>query len=264
MSSKSLSKRSGDRIALSIVIPAYNEEDRLPQTLAAIAQWRAGWSGGAVEVIVVDDGSTDGTVAAVERRISEWGRPAVRVMRAPHRGKGPAIVSGMHAASGAVCLFMDADLAVPLRHVDCLLDELKRGAHVAIGSREAPGSARLGEPGYRHLMGRVFNRIVALLAVGRIADTQCGFKAFDAQAVRRIFDRVRLYGEDSNIVSTSRVTAVDVEILAIARRIGLRVTEVPVTWRHVPRSKVRPLPDAWEMLSSALRVRWNLWLGRYD
>ena len=159
---------------------------------------------------------------------------------------------------------MDADLAVPLRHVDDLLRAIQMGANVAIGSREIAGSVRVGEPGYRHLMGRVFNRLVSLLAVGGISDTQCGFKAFDANSVPMIFHRMRLYTQDADVVLDSRVTAVDVEILAIARRVGLRVAEVPVKWRHVEQSKVRPLPDAWEMVRSAVRVRCNLWLGRYD
>ena len=251
--------------ALSIVIPAYDEVDRLPATLQAVDAWVGGWSGGPVEVVVVDDGSSDGTAGTAEG----WARAAqrvaaARVLRGPHRGKGAAVARGMREATGVVRLFMDADLAVPLEHVDHVMRAVAAGADVAIGSRELDGAVRLGEPGYRHVMGRVYNRVVSTLAVRGIPDTQCGFKAFTAEATEAVFDRVRLYPPNGPVVTKSRVTGFDVELLAIAQRLRLRTVQIPVVWRHVERSKVRPLADAVGMLRDALSVRWNLTLGRYD
>jgi glycosyltransferase involved in cell wall biosynthesis len=251
--------------ALSIVIPAFNEVDRLPGTLQAMDAWAAGWSGRPVEVVVVDDGSSDGTAEAAEA----WAKAAehvaaARVLRAGHRGKGAAVARGMCDATGAVRLFMDADLAVPLSYVDAVAQALDSGADVAIGSRELDGAVRSGEPFYRHVMGRAYNRVVGALAVRGIPDTQCGFKGFSAEATHTVFSRVRLYPPDAPEVTKSRVTGFDVELLAVAQRQQLRIVQIPVEWRHVERSKVRPLADAINMLWDALRVRLNTWLGRYD
>ena len=251
--------------ALSLVIPAYDEVERLPSTLRAVDAWAGGWSGGSVEVVVVDDGSSDGTAEAAEAWASTAQHVAgASVLRARHRGKGAAVAWGMRQATGAVRLYMDADLAVPLEYVEAVVRAVTSGADVAIGSRELDGAVRSGEPAYRHLMGRVYNRLVGVLAVRGIPDTQCGFKGFTAEATGSVFDRVRLYPPDAQVVTKSRVTGFDIELLAIAQRLRLRVVQIPVAWRHVERSKVRPLADAIKMLWDALQVRLNLTLGRYD
>ena len=260
-----LSGERSVRAALSIVIPAYNEAGRLPGTLTALERWGRTWGGGQVEVIVVDDGSDDQTATLAQRWASglpDGGMGAV-VVRAPHRGKGSAVARGMAEAEGALRMFMDADLAVPLGHVAELLKALDDGADVAIGSRELAGSSRSREPAYRHLLGRGFNQLVRWIAVGGYADTQCGFKAFTGGAAEQIFDRIRLYPVDGHILAYSRVTAFDVELLAIAEELGLVVGEIPVRWRHVERSNVRPVVDALLMLGDALRVRWNRWRRTY-
>jgi glycosyltransferase involved in cell wall biosynthesis len=252
-------------VALSIVIPAYNEADRLPGTLAALERWGRTWGGGQVEVIVVDDGSEDQTASLAKRWASELADGEMRavVVCAPHRGKASAVARGMARADGAVRMFMDADLAVPLGHVGELLAALNDGVDVAIGSRELAGSSRSREPAYRHVLGRGFNRLVRWIAVAGYADTQCGFKAFTGRAADQIFDRIRLYPVDGQVLAHSRVTAFDVELLAIAEEVGLVVREIPVRWRHVERSKVRPVLDALLMLGDALHVRWNRWRGAY-
>ncbi len=253
-------------IQLSIVIPAYNEEDRLGATLRATDAWAAGRDG-RIEVVVVDDGSTDGTLEIAETWACEARRAGdvvPLVLAEPHRGKGAAVACGVRAAGGAVRMFMDADLAVPLAFVERIVEEIRRGADVAIGSRELDLSQRLNEPWRRHALGRAFNRVVSWLGVGGFSDTQCGFKGFSADAAEDIFGRARLYPVDGDVIEKERVTAFDVELLAIARRRGWQTVEIPVEWRHVPMSKVRPLSDALSMLVDVLRVRWNLMRGEYD
>jgi dolichyl-phosphate beta-glucosyltransferase len=247
-------------IYLSIVVPAYNEERRLPATLDQILAyldmhpWQA-------EVIVADDGSTDGTAALVERLAARRGD--VRLLRLDHRGKGYAVRQGMLAAAGELVLFSDADLAVPIEEWPKLERALSGGYDVAIGSREGIGARRQGEPTYRHLMGRVFNLIVRVVAVGGIQDTQCGFKAFTRAAAQDLFGQARLYGDDARPVRGAAVTAFDVEILYLARRRGYRVREVPVLWRYGTETKVDPLRDSIRNLRDVLRVRWNALRGAY-
>ena len=245
---------------LSIVVPAYNEAGRLPHTLQEIECYIAERSVCA-EVIVADDGSSDAT-AAVAR--AAWGdMPLRRVIALPHRGKAATVRDGVLAAIGDVVLFTDADLSTPIRYATLLLEGLDAGAAIAIGSREGIGSTRVGEPFYRHAMGRVFNAVVRLLAVPGIDDTQCGFKAFRREAAHDLFRRARLPAENRE-VRGPRVTGFDVEILYLARRRGYRIVEVPVYWEHVAGSKVQPLQDSFRMFADVLRVRWNALRGRYD
>jgi glycosyltransferase involved in cell wall biosynthesis len=246
-------------LKLSIVIPAYNEAGRLPSTLDAVRRYLEDRQLDA-EVIVVDDGSIDGT-ARVARHAP--GIPRLRVIELPHRGKASAVREGMLAAEGEVVLFTDADLSTPLSFTQDLMVALKQGADVAIGSREGVGAQRVGEPAYRHLMGRVFNAVVRALAVPGINDTQCGFKAFRVDVARDLFSRALLY-TDGETVTGPRVTGFDVEILFLARRCGYRIAEVPVYWQHVSGSKVRPIQDAVRMFADVARVRLNAARGRYD
>jgi glycosyltransferase involved in cell wall biosynthesis len=253
------------RPRLSIVVPAYNEATRLPATLRALAAYAARFPGG-VEVLVVDDGSTDGTAdvaarfAPPEATDPPW---RLRVLREPHRGKAATVRAGVLQARGEYVLFCDADLATPVEEFNRFLPWLEQGCDVVIGSREGVGAVRQAEPFYRHLMGRVFNRLVQLLVVPGIEDTQCGFKCFTRTAAQQIFTRVRLYGDCARPVKGSMVTAFDVEVLYLARRLGYRVQVVPVRWRYVPGSKVRPVADTLRMLWDVLRVWANGRFGRY-
>jgi glycosyltransferase involved in cell wall biosynthesis len=244
---------------LSIVIPAYNEADRLPGTLAALRDYVARQAFSS-EIIVVDDGSSDAT-ASIAREAD--GLPLLRVIVLPHRGKASAVRAGMLAATGHVVLFTDADLSTPLCYTQRLLAAIEAGAAIAIGSREGAGAQRVGEPGYRHLMGRVFNAVVRALAVPGIDDTQCGFKAFRGDVAHDLFSRARLY-VDGTTVTGPRVTGFDVEILFLARRRGYKIAEVPVYWRHVSGSKVQPVQDAIRMFADVARVRLNALRGRYE
>lgn len=245
---------------LSIVVPAYNEERRLPATLQSIIEFLQAqpWE---AELLVVDDGSLDQTVSAAEALQATY--PNLRVLRNDHRGKGYTVRSGMLAANGRYVLFTDADLAVPLVEWSKLAPLLEAGCQVVIGSREGLGARRIGEPRYRHFMGRVFNWLVRFIALGGIQDTQCGFKAFQREAARSIFTQVQLYGANAKVVTGAAVTAFDVEVLFLARKLGYCVKEVPVTWQYGNETKVDPLRDSLRNLMDVLRVRWNDLRGRY-
>ncbi len=245
---------------LSVVIPAYNEAQRLPKTLAEMTTYldtqEFTW-----EIIVVDDGSQDETAALAH----EFARrhPMVRVIENPHRGKAYAVRSGVEQARGDYVLFADADHATPIGEWRKLWPHFEHGYDVVIGSREGLGAVRHGEPFLRHLMGRVFNTIVRLLIGGNFQDTQCGFKAFRADAAHDIFGRTRLYRDNGPETTEPMVTGFDVELLYIAVRRGYRVKDVPVHWYYSAHSKVNPLRDSWRNLRDVLAVRWNAWRGLY-
>jgi dolichyl-phosphate beta-glucosyltransferase len=241
-------------------VPAYNEEQRLPQTLHSIASHLQAKSY-AAEIIVVDDGSTDRTVRAVQEFPAT--NPTVHLIRNEHHGKAYAVRTGMLAASGLYVLFMDADGATPIGEADKLLPHLEGEYDIAIASREGLGARRYHEPWFRHVMGRVFNLIVRSLAVPGIQDTQCGFKAFRREAAHDLFSKMQLYGAAAGTVQGAVVTAFDVEILFLARKWGYSIAEVPVHWYYGTNSKVNPIKDSWRNLRDVLRVRWNSIRGRY-
>jgi glycosyltransferase involved in cell wall biosynthesis len=250
-----------DSPVLSVVVPAYNEELRLPDTLAQIFGY-LDQQAYPSEVIVADDGSSDETAGIVERMSARHAN--LRLLRLDHRGKGFAVRAGALAARGEYVLLCDADLAVPIEEWERLRRFLTNGYDVAIGSREGLGARREGEPRYRHVMGRVFNLIVRVVAVGGIQDTQCGFKALRREVAFDLFQRVRIYGDDAPLVQGAAVTAYDVELLYLARRRGYRVAEVPVPWRYGTETKVNPLRDSWRNLMDVLRVRWFALRGMYQ
>ncbi len=245
---------------LSIVVPAYNEERRLPATLQAILHFLAAQPFDA-EIIIADDGSTDRTGQLVEQLMHE--QRNLHLLKLDHRGKGFAVRAGALAAQGTYVLLCDADLAVPIEEWHKLQPYCMEGYQVVIGSREGLGAQRLGEPRYRHFMGRVFNAVVRLVALGGIQDTQCGFKAFHHEASQHIFRSVQLYGADAKLVQGAAVTAFDVEALFLARKFGYRIKEIPVLWRYGVETKVDPLRDSLRNFGDVLRVRWNDLRGRY-
>ena len=248
------------RPRLSLVIPAYNEAQRIGPSLEAVAAYLSDQSY-PFEVIVADDGSTDRTRDIALRFSAD--HDGFRVLRLVHGGKAAAILGGMRAASGDVVAFIDADLATPPSYLAVFLERIEDGADVVIGSREGAGSRRVGEPEYRHVMGRVFNRIVQLLLLPGIHDTQCGFKLFTRDAAQAILDRGRLYAAGETVAG-ARVTAFDVEMLVIARRLGLRVDEVAVLWTYGEHSKVNPVRDTLYNLRDVALVAWNAARRRYS
>jgi glycosyltransferase involved in cell wall biosynthesis len=235
---------------LSLVIPAYNEQARLPYTLGEIETYVCREQIDC-EVIVVDNGSHDATSVVVQQAASRF--PMLRLLRTDRRGKGLAVRTGVLAARADIVIFADADLSWPvadLARFVGLVDPVD--APVVIGSREGFGARRIGEPSYRHIMGRAFNRVVQAVAVPGIEDSQCGFKALSRDAAREVFRRQRIDG-----------FGFDVEILYVARHLGYPIRVVPLHWEHKENSRVMPVRDTLFMLTDVLRVRLNDWRGQY-
>jgi glycosyltransferase involved in cell wall biosynthesis len=237
---------------LSIIIPAFNEEGRLPKTLERIHVYLTARRLRA-EVLVVDDGSIDATAKVVE----EWRRryPELRLLsNGKNRGKGFSVRHGMLEAQGDIALFTDADLSAPIEEADALLKELRENQYDgAIGSRAL--NRRLIEvrqPHLRELAGILFNQVVRVVTGVPFVDTQCGFKAFRRARARVVFEQQRIQG-----------FGFDPEILFLAQRHGLRVAEVPVRWAHDPATKVNVVADSIRMLCGLVVIRWNAIIGRY-
>ncbi len=246
---------------LSIVIPAYNEAVRLPLTLNHILSYLAQQSYTA-ELLVIDDGSVDNTVTVLEEMIHQ--HENIVVIKNQHRGKGYTVRTGMLAATGKFILFSDADLAVPIEELEKLLPYLASGYDIVIASREGQGACRIGEPYYRHIMGRVFNLIVRMFALGAFQDTQCGFKFFKRDAAQHIFSQVLLYGANMKQVKGPAVTGFDVELLFLAMKQGYKVKEVPIKWIYKAETKVNPIKDTWRNLMDIVRIRWYDLTGQYS
>jgi dolichyl-phosphate beta-glucosyltransferase len=248
---------------LSVVIPAYNEEKHLSSTLKAVAGY-LGKQEYTSEIIVVDDGSTDGTRGVARSFIVQHeGGPLVRLIENDHRGKGYAVRTGMLNGEGTYIVFTDADLATPISEVGKMIGALQSGCDVAIGTREGIGAERIDEPFYRRLMGRIFNLLVRLISGVSFQDTQCGFKGFRRQVARDLFTRVRLYGADAKTIKGGAVTGFDVEVLYLALQAGYRIEEIPVKWRCCAGGKVNPLVDSFRMFRDVVRVRWMAVKGIY-
>jgi dolichyl-phosphate beta-glucosyltransferase len=231
------------RPLLSIVIPAFNEEKRLPAALSEIVAFVEA-RGFDTEVIIVDNASTDRTGKIAEDFASRY--QFVRHLYEATRGKGAAVRTGMLAGQGDYLLFCDADLAVPITEVKEFIPPRRDNYDIAIGSREIEGAVRHNEPFYRHLMGRVFNLIVRLLVLPGLHDTQCGFKCFRRDVARDLFSRNRIDG-----------WSFDVEVLCVAREKGYRIVEIPVNWYYGESSKVNPVRDTWLMLKEVIEIKRN-------
>jgi dolichyl-phosphate beta-glucosyltransferase len=236
---------------VSIIIPAYNEARRLPNSLGLVRDFLAGspyWAGAArsYEVLVVVEHSTDGTLELAREAASEQANFHIIDNRV-QRGKGHAVRTGMRQARGAIVFYMDADLSVPLEEIERFLAHFE--AHpedeVLLGSRQHPESRIERRQGWlRQTMGRMFNRILRLLAPLPFRDTQCGFKAFRREAAREIFELQTIDG-----------FAFDVEVLLLAQALGYRIHELPVRWLNSPESKVNIVRDSLRMLGDAFSVR---------
>ena len=235
---------------LSIVIPSYNEELRLPATLKAIAAYLRS-SSRDVEVIVVDDGSKDKTIAVGESFRSEI--PSLRVIsNGQNRGKGYSVRHGMQEAAGRIVLFTDADLSAPIDEVEKLLPAMK-DHEVAIGSRAVDRSLiSVHESPFREFAGIIFNKLVRIILRLPFVDTQCGFKAFRREECKLIFEQ-----------QTIERFGFDPELLYLARHHGLRSIEIPVRWGHSPATKVNIMRDSLQMFVDVFQIRWNSLMGRY-
>lgn len=236
----------------SVIIPAYNESARIRPTLDEILRYTAekGWD---AEILVVDDGSRDDTPDVIREYAAK--HPRVQLIQNPgNRGKGFSVRNGMLHAQGEVCLFTDADLSSPITEAPKLFDAISGGADVAFGSRWLRAELQTErQPLYRQLFGRIFNLVLRVFLGLHYADTQCGFKAFRRDAAQRIFrlQKIERWGFDP-------------EILFLARRMGMKVAEVPVQWAHSEGTRLNPFRDGMRMFVDVLHIRWNAWTGVYS
>lgn len=238
---------------LSLIIPAYNEEDRIGDTVRCAVEYLL-IQPYSSEIIIVDDGSQDAT-AAVVRGIESVSNPRVALITLPkNRGKGFAVRTGMlEGAQGEYRVFYDADASTPIEELNKLWPMFDAGADIVIGSRALSESdIQIHQVWYRETMGRTFNCILRWLGLTRFKDTQCGFKGFTAHACDVVFKR-----------QTVHRFSFDAELLFIAEKHGLRVKEIPVLWRNRPQSRVHPITDSTRMLIDLLLIRCKEWLGRY-
>jgi dolichyl-phosphate beta-glucosyltransferase len=229
-------------VRLSVVIPAYNEEKRLPQSLAAVMDFLKKQPYGS-QIIISDDGSQDRTVALSEELLN--GFPHQVLVTPQNRGKGHAVRQGMLAATGTYVLFTDADLSTPIEEVTRFLTHLEKDQDVVIGSRALPGSqVEVHQNFLRETMGKVFNFIALTWAFKGIHDSQCGFKCFRREAAQKLFSLQKLDG-----------FSFDVEIVYLAQKLGLRLLELPVIWRNSAQSRVQVFRDPLMMFWDVLRIR---------
>lgn len=237
---------------LSIVIPAYNESARIENALERVlgCVQERGWD---AEILVVDDGSTDDTVAIIGRWMERHDR--LHLIRNPgNRGKGYSVRNGLLQSAGELVMFTDADLSAPIEEAELLIAALDEGADVAIGSRWLDKQKQtITQPMYRRFFGRCFNWVTRKVMGLPYRDTQCGFKAFRREAAQTIFR-----------LQTIERWGFDPEILFIARRLRYKIVEVPVTWGHDERSRISYLKDGMKMLSEMAEIRTNSLRGRYD
>lgn len=229
---------------ISIVIPAYNEASRLPESIRLLGEHFASWPPGSVEVLIVVEQSTDGTLELARQREQANFRV---IDNGPQRGKGHAVRCGVMQARGEIIFYMDADLSVPLEEIGAFLKHFETHPEddVLLGSRQHPASQIEVRQGIlRQTMGKTFNRVLRLFSLLPFRDTQCGFKAFRQKAARGIFARQTIDG-----------FAFDVEVLLLAQALGYRIAELPVRWRNSPESKVNIVSDSLRMLLDAMSVR---------
>ena len=235
----------------SIIIPAYNESGRLRPTLDQVLSYgqERGWD---LEILVVDDGSRDNTTGIVREYGGRY--PRVALLENPeNHGKGFSVRAGMLHARGDVCLFTDADLSSPMTEAPKLFEAIAAGADIAIGSRWLRAELqREKQPLYRQLLGRIFNLLLRTMLGLNFADTQCGFKAFRRDAAQRLFplQKIERWGFDP-------------EILFLARKLGMRVAEVPVVWAHSEGTRLHPFRAGLRMFGDVVRIRWNSLSGAY-
>jgi dolichyl-phosphate beta-glucosyltransferase len=233
-------------IELSVVIPAYNESNRIKKTLEKVRQYLV-QKGAGFEIIVADDGSVDDTVDIVDNLSASI--PELRLLKLRHHGKGGAVKSGVMEAKGKYILMCDADLSTPIEELEKLQQALSKGFSIAVGSRRASGAVLAKrQPWLRQAMGQAFGFFTRGLIPTGVLDTQCGFKLFSGEAAKKIF-----------ALQTALGFAFDIEILALAKRLGFGIAEVPVVWEDAEGSKVNPVRHFPEVAREVLQIRLNLW-----
>jgi len=234
---------------LSLIIPAHNEETRLPGTLSRVLKF-AEKQAYTSEILVVENGSLDRTLQIARDYAERF--PRLRILQNPLSGKGRAVQQGMLAAQGEYRFMCDVDLSMAVDEINRFMPPALQSYDIAIASREAPGAIRYGEPYYRHIVGRIYNSLIQLLALPGLQDTQCGFKCFRGEVADDLFSRQTLTG-----------WSFDVEILYIARLSGYKTIEIPIHWYYNPHSKISLGRDALKMGLDLLTIRLNALRGVY-
>jgi dolichyl-phosphate beta-glucosyltransferase len=235
---------------LSVIVPAHNEERRLAGTLEKLFLF-FNHQPYRTEILIIENASSDKTADVVRAQIAT--HPNLRLLQTALAGKGRAVRMGMLHATGEWRFFCDADLSMPIEEINKFLPPQNENDDICIGSREAIGAHRYGEPFLRHFTGRVFSWAVKRLVMGGFEDTQCGFKCFRAPAAEALFSRQRFSG-----------WSFDVEVLYLARRMGFRIREIPIPWYYRSDSQVRMIKDSWQMLFDICRIRLHEARGTYD
>lgn len=244
---------------LSLILPSYNEMKNikrgvLNEVYDFLKEYPQTW-----ELILSDDGSSDGSKIALKEFAKRDER--IKFLENPHRGKGPTVSAGMLAAQGKWRLFSDFDQSTPLKEIYSLL-KYSDQYQVIFGSREIIGAQREKEPFYRHLMGRVFNLVVQILAVPGMLDTQCGFKLFSQEATEALFPKLHVYSGKKER-RDAFTGAFDVELLYLAKKYKFKIREVPVLWQHHATNRVSPLKDSFLMFLDIVRIKIADLSGKY-
>lgn len=234
---------------LSLIIPAHNEETRLPETLKQVFEFASRQSY-PIEVLVVENGSHDKTFQIAKDFAAQ--HPQMRVLQNAKSGKGRAVRQGMLAAQGEYRFMCDVDLSMPMGEINRFLPPTLEGYDIAIASRETPGAVRHEEPYYRHFVGRIYNGLIRFMALPGLQDTQCGFKCFTGIVAEDLFPRQTLHG-----------WSFDVEVLFIARLLRYKVIEIPIHWYYNPHSKISVVRDSFKMGVDLLTIRLNALRGVY-
>lgn len=242
---------------LSVVIPAYNEEENIKEgALEEVYDYLKGqkysW-----EVLVIDDKSTDKTLKLVEKFCKE--HAGFKLYPEIHRGKGGTVIAGVLKAKGDIVLFCDLDQATPLYEIEKFFPKFDRGYDIVIASR----SGRKGAPLIRKLMAFGFSVLRTIILRLPYKDTQCGFKAFKKEAAEKIFGRMKIYSDRIRAKGAAVTAGFDLELLYIARKLGYKVSEVKVEWRHKKTERINPIKDSLEGLKDLLTVRINSLRGKY-
>ena len=233
---------------LSIIIPVYNEQERISLSLDTILEYSA--SSDFHCEILIGDGSNDNTAKIVNEYVEKYSN--VHLFQFPHRGKGAVIKDTIRMANDEYCFICDADLSMPIDQLDRFILTLGKNDHILYGSRENEISRRIGEPYLRYILGRVFNLIAKLILQIRVKDTQCGFKMFNMSVCRDIFEKQTMNG-----------FVFDVELFYLAKKYKLNIKEIPIDWYYYGNSKVRPTVDSVKMFIDIIRIRLNNLLGCY-
>ena len=237
-------------IHLSVIVPVFNEALTIGETIRKLREFLQSQSY-SWEIVICDDGSTDDTIDVFHREVSHTG--CIRALLFSHRGKGATVRDGVLDSKGEYVFMCDADLSMSVDQIPIFLEQMDNtNVDIVIGSRQIKGSVRVGETHIRHLMGRIFNRIVKIILVDNYQDSQCGFKCFSSKSARHLFPKQRTDG-----------WAFDAEILFLAGKMGYRTKEIPIEWHHRSDSKVSVISSSLSMLTEILKVRIMYVLGRY-